>query len=157
MLIEKRTVKHTERDAIQKEYIELTHEIKKLSKKKRKLEKQLKKYKPVNKNTKKQYKKMNISLYVLKLEDDCYYVGQSRNVYNRYIQHKNGDGSMFTKLHKPIKIIRQIKLDTNIECLASKEEDKLTLEYAFKYGVDKVRGGGYTQTKPHWPKDIVSI
>ena len=43
-----------------------------------------------------------MKLYVLKLEDDCWYVGISMDPLFRIGQHCNGTGAAWTKLHKPL-------------------------------------------------------
>ena len=50
---------------------------------------------------------MTTNIYILKLEDNCYYVGKSENVEQRFQQHLSGSGSFFTKKHKPI-LIEQV-------------------------------------------------
>jgi predicted GIY-YIG superfamily endonuclease len=77
------------------------------------------------------------NIYILSLIGGRYYVGKSNNVIERYQQHIDGDGSSWTKLYKPISIIKVI------ENASPFEEDKITKEYMSKYGIDKVRGGSY--------------
>jgi predicted GIY-YIG superfamily endonuclease len=76
-------------------------------------------------------------VYILKLEQDNWYVGITYNLNLRMAQHWSGQGAKFTKLYKP----------TSIEAVvypASKEiENQKTLEYMEKYGREKVRGGNY--------------
>jgi cellular nucleic acid-binding protein len=67
-----------------------------------------------------------------------YYVGKSENIYKRYQEHLNGNGSAWTKKYRPI------NLEKTIENVSPFEEDKITKEYMSKYGIDKVRGGSYT-------------
>jgi predicted GIY-YIG superfamily endonuclease len=77
-------------------------------------------------------------VYVLKLEDDCWYVGITLDLNKRMGQHFMGEGSKWTKLHKPIgvdKIIYPALVDTL--------ENDTTKEYMEKYGKDKVRGGSW--------------
>jgi len=77
------------------------------------------------------------NVYVLKLEHGCYYVGKSSNVNARYQQHLKGTGAVWTKLHRPIKIMVIYK------DVSPYFEDAITKEYMSKYGVNKVRGGSY--------------
>jgi len=99
-------------------------------------------------------RKVTIRLYVLELEHDCWYVGFSSNPEKRFKKHLRGSGANWTKLHKPIEIhtVRETKLYLDSE--AAQLENELTLDYARNYGTDKVRGGGYCQTKPPWPKEL---
>jgi|SRR6185437_10722285 len=80
-----------------------------------------------------------MSVYVLKLANDKYYIGYSTNVYERITQHWHKKGAEWTKFHKPVK---------TIEILHDKDkayETQLTLEYMRKYGWQNVRGGPYVQ------------
>lgn len=43
-------------------------------------------------------------IYVLKLENDKFYIGITYNLNFRFAQHLAGEGSNWTALHKPIKI-----------------------------------------------------
>ena len=43
-----------------------------------------------------------MKLYVLKLKDDCWYVGISKDPINRIGQHQGGTGSAWCKKHKPL-------------------------------------------------------
>lgn len=95
-----------------------------------------------------------ISLYVLRLEHECWYIGMSRNVEARYKKHCNGKGAMWTKLHKPIELFSVVEANTNDDSEAGLMEDQLTLEFAKDYGTPYVRGGGYCQTNPRWPEEV---
>jgi hypothetical protein len=81
-------------------------------------------------------KKTNI--YILKLEDNYYYVGKSTNIDERFKQHNDGTACTFTKIHKPIKI------DKIINNVSVFDEDKYVKEYMSIYGVNNVRGGSYS-------------
>ena len=75
-------------------------------------------------------------VYILELENDKYYVGYTENFDSRMISHFGGNGSKWTKLHKPIailKVSRGCKID----------EDKKTIDMMIKYGYQNVRGGRY--------------
>lgn len=87
-------------------------------------------------------------LYVLALEDGCYYVGISRNVARRYTQHcgEVEGGANFTKLHRPVRIVETRCSGSSKKRVAVMQECKLTIQYAAKYGADKVRGGKYWTT-----------
>lgn len=79
-------------------------------------------------------------VYVLKLENDKYYVGVSSDVDRRFKDHQSGTGSSWTSLHKPIKIIEVV------EKRGQFDEDNKTKEYMIQYGIDNVRGGTYCTT-----------
>ena len=81
----------------------------------------------------------NIVIYVLLLNDDCYYIGKTtKNVEERFNEHIKGSAA-WTMLHRPIKIIETLNT-TN-----SMEEDIVTKKYMLKYGIEYVRGGSYTK------------
>ena len=80
-------------------------------------------------------------VYVLKLEDDKYYVGKSNNPEFRIDSHMSNSGSVWTKTHKPIQVI---KIISNI---GPYDEDAYTLKYMEKFGIDNVRGGTFSQFK----------
>lgn len=96
-----------------------------------------------------------VTLYALRLEDGCYYIGMSHNVEKRFVKHQKGKGAVWTKLHKPLEIIEQRKTVHYSQDLVAKLEDDMTLEYAMLYGSCKVRGGGYCQQKPRWPQEVM--
>jgi predicted GIY-YIG superfamily endonuclease len=78
------------------------------------------------------------SLYVLKLEDECYYIGMSYNLNFRWGQHFNGCGAKWTRLHKPLEVVKVIYPATEKGI-----ENRITKEYIDMYGRDKVKGGSY--------------
>jgi predicted GIY-YIG superfamily endonuclease len=84
-----------------------------------------------------------IFLYVLELENFKYYVGQTNDVYARFQEHKEGYGSSWTRLHKPIKIlkIRSLEVEDTREALLY--ENWLTLFYMQRFGFQNVRGGEF--------------
>jgi predicted GIY-YIG superfamily endonuclease len=73
-------------------------------------------------------------IYVLQLIDDRYYIGRSQNVLQRIEQHFNGDGSVYTKKFKPLKVVEIVEETTN------EDERNKTIEYIKKYTWEKVRG-----------------
>jgi len=79
----------------------------------------------------------NTNIYILKLENNKYYVGKSNDLKTRAQAHINGTASMWTKKYKPISV------ETIIPNASSYDENKYTLEYMDKYGIDNVRGGIY--------------
>ena len=79
------------------------------------------------------------NIYILKLADNKYYVGKSNNLEKRKEAHMNGTACSWTKKYKPIDVVEII------ENASPFDEDKYTLEYMDKYGMDNVRGGKYVQ------------
>ena len=82
------------------------------------------------------------SVYVLKLEDDKYYVGESTNVEKRIWAHKNDNGSAWTKKHNVEAKISGVEVTNNFNELAQ------TLEMMRVYGIDNVRGSLFTKPFP---------
>jgi predicted GIY-YIG superfamily endonuclease len=80
-----------------------------------------------------------MNIYVLELSNNKFYIGKSDNVEQRFAQHCVGYGSQWTKLHKPIKILK------TMEMTSPYAEDECTKEYMSKHGIDNVRGGSYSQ------------
>jgi predicted GIY-YIG superfamily endonuclease len=94
------------------------------------------------------------TVYVLECQDGKYYVGRTKNYSARISNHFSHRGSAWTKLYKPIRVLKIYK-----KC-DSYDEDKYTKMYMAKYGIDNVRGGAYSQiemqqqTKKHIEKEI---
>lgn len=79
-------------------------------------------------------------IYVLQLQNGKYYVGKTSDFERRYQEHKTGYGSVWTSMHKPIKVVELRTLKDE------HDENNTTKQYMKKYGIDNVRGGSYTQT-----------
>ena len=82
---------------------------------------------------------MSTNIYILKLQDNNYYVGKAKDVNKRFQEHISGNGSSWTKKYKPIEIVKVIN-----NC-SPFEEDKQVKELMSLHGIDKVRGGSYTK------------
>lgn len=83
-------------------------------------------------------------LYVLELENGCYYVGITLDLERRVKEHIAGVvGANFTKANKPLRLVEDYCCNTPDRKEAYKLENSKTLEYAVKYGGDKVKGGKY--------------
>ena len=83
-----------------------------------------------------------MNLYILKCKDGKYYVGTTNlDTSKRLMQHMKGNGSAWTKKHKPLWIEKEI-----LNC-DKYDEDKWTKVYMDKYGINNVRGGSYSQIK----------
>lgn len=52
-------------------------------------------------------------IYILALKDSCFYVGRSMNASQRIKKHFAGMGSAWTKLHKPIGVLKVIECSMN--------------------------------------------
>ena len=78
-----------------------------------------------------------VFIYVLKLKSNKYYIGKTNNPDIRLDSHFNSNGSEWTKLYKPIEVNELIP-----DCDPF-DEDKYTLKYMEKEGIDNVRGGSF--------------
>jgi hypothetical protein len=76
---------------------------------------------------------------VLELKNNKFYVGKSNNVEQRFQQHCYGSGSEWTKLHKPVKIIKTFNISSPYQ------EDEEVKKLMSVHGIDNVRGGSYSQ------------
>ncbi len=92
-------------------------------------------------NENNQMEKSNLYVYILELEHGKYYVGKTTNPNVRFQSHVTGNGSEWTKLHKPIKVLEQYQ---NCD---EYDEDKYLFKAMEKYGIDNVRGGSFVQIK----------
>ena len=137
---------------LQEEYNNILKEMRKLSRRRSQIKREMGKFgvSPIKRS---QYFDRPILLYALKLRDNCWYVGMSRNVEKRFKSHQKG-GTIWTKAHPPIEVVEVRETGLTSDSEASKLEDEMTFEYARKYGINFVRGGGCSQSKPHWPKDM---
>ncbi|CAL6435044.1 unnamed protein product [Bathycoccus prasinos] len=79
------------------------------------------------------------TIYVLKCKQRKWYVGKTRKLSGRIVQHFCSNGSAWTRKYPPIKVH-----DRHRNCTA-RDEDKYTKEMMNKYGIDNVRGGSYCQ------------
>jgi predicted GIY-YIG superfamily endonuclease len=83
---------------------------------------------------------MRAIIYAIECEKGHYYIGKTYRQLNiRITEHFNGKGSSWTNKWKPIRLVETFYAnDTD-------DEDILTKRYMRKYGIDKVRGGTYTE------------
>lgn len=79
-------------------------------------------------------------IYVLELEDDCFYIGITYNLNLRIAQHLSGTGAGWTKVHRPVKIVEVFH-----EGCTRQMEDEVTKRYVEIYGAENVRGGSWTK------------
>tara|TARA_B100000989_G_C19527512_1_gene467722 strand:+ start:2698 stop:3228 length:531 start_codon:yes stop_codon:yes gene_type:complete len=78
-------------------------------------------------------------VYILRLENKKYYVGKTNTPTTRLFEHFNKNGSIWTKKHKPIDILR---IYENCDRF---DEDKYTIKTMSDFGIDNVRGGSFCQ------------
>lgn len=80
---------------------------------------------------------MVLNIYILLLEGNRYYIGNSGYFIKAYQQHIDKKGCEWTKIHRVVNILKVIT-ETNEYTL-----DDCVIEYMKKYGVDNVRGGSF--------------
>ena len=80
-----------------------------------------------------------VFIYILKLENNKYYVGKTSDPKFRLEQHFNYSDTQWTIKYKPIEI-----LDIIPDC-DDFDEDKYTLKTMEQYGIDNVRGGSFCE------------
>jgi len=84
-------------------------------------------------------------VYVLELEDDCWYVGVTSHLNSRLAEHfglqGRCKGANWTSQHKPLAIHEVVVGDYQTE-------NEMTEEYIAMYGADKVQGGKYIKRSP---------
>lgn len=74
-------------------------------------------------------------VYILGLEDDCWYVGQTDDFNRRLSEHLEGRGAAWTSLHRPL--VWQFYEN-------QQSEEWMVIELMATYGVDQVRGGSFS-------------
>ena len=82
-----------------------------------------------------------VYIYIRQLEKGKFYVGKTINPSFRLDSHFNSNGSAWTKIYKPIKMIELIPNCDDYD------EDKYTRMYMDKYGIDNVRGGSFVSVE----------
>ena len=94
---------------------------------------------------------MDPLVYILHLEGDHYYVGYTtqRSFPWRMQAHFNGEGSTWTRLHKPLKVLETMPGGKDTE----REE---TLRMMRLHGWEKVRGAAWTACNLRLPPVALS-
>jgi hypothetical protein len=75
-------------------------------------------------------------IYILLLEDDKYYIGKTQNP-KFGLDHHNNLYCSWTQKYNPIKLLELISNCDDFD------EDKYTLKYMERYGINNVRGGSF--------------
>ena len=88
-------------------------------------------------------------IYILELEDGCFYVGFSEDTQTRVASHFLGSGAKWTKLHKPTRVVEVRPGDRHLETL-------VTIGMMCKHGFEKVRGGAYTNVEMNAPPACIA-
>src|SRR5437660_711566 len=90
-----------------------------------------------------------VFIYILKLQSGKYYVGKTNDP-SRRIEDHNVKGSEWTKKYKPVRLIELLSNCDNFD------EDKYTLKYMARHGIDNVRGGTFCKiTIPSMHTEVI--
>jgi predicted GIY-YIG superfamily endonuclease len=84
-----------------------------------------------------------IRVYILELEDGCWYVGQAHDPERRLARHRKGNAAQWTAANKPLRISQVLPETFDSEQAAALFEDAVTLDLMRQHGWRNVRGGGY--------------
>jgi len=85
---------------------------------------------------------INYLVYILKLENDKWYVGKTTNLKKALQRHKKGLGPPWTTIHKLLKVE---------EVLENRDLKEVTLNHMRKYGWQNVRGYAWSQWNMKYP------
>jgi len=89
-----------------------------------------------------EYDSVDSGIYILECEQDKYYVGQSKDMMRRLIQHRYFRSVKWLKKFPPLKIYLLFLCD--VETLGYWERE-YTRAMVWKFGISKVRGGSWTR------------
>ena len=95
------------------------------------------------------------TVYVLECEEGKYYVGSTQNRKRRWKQHQRGRGSQWTRLYKPLRVIREEKRIPHKFLLGL--ESKITAECMLQFGVNNVRGSMFCSPRDYHVGDVHSL
>jgi len=107
---------------------------------------------------------LGYTVYVLRCEDDKYYVGSTLYCRRRYGQHfgtaedRRGErggaspSSSWTRMYKPLEVVEEYKRIP--ERYHVGEENRVTAMCMLKYGVNNVRGGMFVKVRDYTLADL---
>lgn len=95
------------------------------------------------------------TVYILELENGKYYVGSTTNRKRRIQQHIKRRGSKWTRMHKPIRVLREYRRIPSKFVLGM--ESRITAECMLEYGVNNVRGSMFCSTREFHVGDISAL
>lgn len=95
----------------------------------------------------------SLKLYLLELEDNKYYVGQTDDPEFRFHEHLSGKGAKWTKKHRPLHLLLTKDLSVESCAEAMLYENWLTLQYMELFGWENVRGGDFVIVESYQLRD----
>jgi predicted GIY-YIG superfamily endonuclease len=82
-------------------------------------------------------------VYILKLSDGCFYVGAtSFSIANCMKKHMAGHGEEWTKLHKPLVLVKQTEYPSSTN--PRLQQDLQVKQLMLDHGMENIRGGSYS-------------
>ena len=90
-------------------------------------------------------------VYVIELQDCCYYVGKTDNLQRRLEEHQQGKGSKWTRRHPFVRHCYHEEVDT---AHSSGLETKITASEMLDKGVNCVRGAGLCHDRNYTLADL---
>ena len=85
-----------------------------------------------------------VAIYVLRLEQNKFYVGMSKRNIERIWEHIEGKGAAWTKKYPPCEGHEILYFE---EGLNPSDENRKTIEMMKQFGIHNVRGGDYCRVK----------
>jgi hypothetical protein len=95
------------------------------------------------------------TVYILELENGKYYVGSTTNRKRRIREHIRRKGSKWTRVHKPIRVLREYKRIPSKFVLGM--ESRITAECMLEFGVNNVRGSMFCGTREFHVGDVATL
>jgi predicted GIY-YIG superfamily endonuclease len=89
-------------------------------------------------------------VYTLSLQNECIYVGMSEQIVQRLADHFSGNGSLWTKMNPPVRV-----LEIQPGC-RSVEREK-TLQYMRSHGWKRVRGSVWCRLEMSHPPHEIEV
>lgn len=86
-------------------------------------------------------------VYILRLENENYYIGATEDLDRRMRQHSSGGGAAWTTQHPPIEVVASSSPVAHWERL----EREVTIRVMARYGWTNVRGGPWTKREMESP------
>ena len=96
------------------------------------------------------------SIYVLECEHNKYYVGSTSNIKRRMKEHQSPrGGSKWTRLHKPLRVVREYKRIPEDYYLG--KEAQVTAELMLVHGINNVRGAMFAESRDYTIEDLPAL
>ena len=97
------------------------------------------------------------TVYVLELENSCWYVGKTTNLESRLAAHARGEGSEWTRLNPPVKPVHAHAFFRVPTAAAAGEETRQTAKLMLAKGVNQVRGAELAEPRKYDAGDAERI